>query len=844
MEDMKHTLCCLLAVIGLTLQPASTLRAEEHPLDGASWIAMEPVGEVTIPLVHAPFVKKTIGDRPVGKYKMPVFRRNFSTKKNVTRATLYVCGLGHFDCYLDGQKVGDHFLDPGWTLYNKEALYVTFDVTKYFSENADNVVAEFAQRFKRGEHELRVELGGGFYNIPRGRYNKLAGSYGQPKLRLRLHLEYKTGQSEDIVTNSAWQVSESQVTYSSIYGGEDQDLRIEPTWQPSINLGEEGPLLREQQGTEVIVYDTYTPKAMWKLDSGDWVYDIGQNMSGIVEARLKGQSGQEVHFIPAELKNADGSINNKATGNWQFHVTLADSRAVTVQPKFSYTGFRYVQVHGTVPAGEANPDALPVLEDLVAKHTTSVAARHETGTFTCNDARFNQIHQIIDWAIRSNMQSVLTDCPHREKLSWLEQDHLMMTSMYYRYEMTDIYRKLMNDMEASQFTAGQDLGLGAASTPWIAEGHDLTGMIPTIAPYYTNFGWNFDDTPEWGSTFIIAPWYHYEWTGSDELFREHYPAMQRYVEYLTRRARTKGFILDYGLGDWYDLGPKKPGYAQLTTEGVTATATYYYDVALMSQMSRVLASSPAKDGARRYSSIEMLGNAQYYEALADSIRQAYNDRFLHRDSCYYDRNSQCANAISLYMGLVPDDCRQGVLDNIVRDVESRISRLEHPEADTTAWGENGKTINTAGDVGYRYVLLALAQGGRHDIIYEMNARDDVPGYGMQLRKGATALTESWQALESVSNNHLMLGHILEWMYGYLGGIRQDEGSVGWEKLLIEPHPVGNVTDCTVSLHTPKGPVKVHWWFEDQQCKITYTAPKSMQVRVVNPANSVNSYQTK
>lgn len=835
MEDMKRVLTSLIVAMASIL--TSWAAGIEHPLAFAEWIAMEPLGETTVPLIHAPFVKKELADRHVGEYTMPVFRHTFRARKNVRRATLYVCGLGHFEAYLDGRKVGDHFLDPGWTRYDQEAMYVTFDVTRQLQEAADNVLAEFAQRWKRDEHELRVELGGGFYNIPRGRYNKVAGSFGQPKLRLRLLIEYQTGRDDEIVTDRTWQVGESQVTYSSIYGGEDVDLRIEPQWRPVLSLGWDGPKLVEQAGTEVVELMTLRPFKRWQLDSGDWVYDFGQNMSGIPSARVHGQAGQEIVFTPAELLADDGSIYNKSVGNWQYHVTLANDRTVQLQPKFSYTGFRYIMVHGAVPDGESNPQGLPVLEEFLAKHTGSVTARHEAGTFSCNVDFFNNVHRIVDWAIRSNLQSVITDCPHREKLGWLEQDHLMMPSMYYRYNLAPLYRKLMNDMEASQFTEGTDLGLGTPSSHVPQDG-DFDGMIPTIAPYYTNFGWDFDDTPEWGSAFIISPWYHYEWTGNDELFRHHYPAMQRYIDYLTHLARPEGFILSYGLGDWYDLGSQKPGYAQLTTQGVTATATYYYDVVLMARMARVLADNrPDETGLSREA---LLGAAQRYEALADSIRQAYNDRFLHVQelagvtTAYYDRNSQCANAISLYMGLVPDEYRPSVFQNLVADVEQHLYAVDHPDVPVFEWGSNGPTVITAGDVGFRYMLMSLAQGKQHELIAAMNLRDDVPGYGMQLSKGATTLTESWQALRTVSNNHLMLGHILEWMYGYLGGLRQDEGSIGWQRVLIEPHPVGGVTDCRVSYQTPRGQVSVHWWIEDQKCKIEYTAPKSLQVRVVNP----------
>ena len=321
--------------IVLSLLLCLSAKADVGMLDAAAWIGMEEADTIVAPLIHAPFAKKALNGREVGAYTMPVFMREFKARKNVYRATLYVCGLGHFNVYLDGQKVGDHFLDPGWTRYDKEALYVKFDVTSWFKEEADNVLAEFAQRIKRGEHELRVELGGGFYNVPRGRYNKLIGSYGQPKLRLRLHLEYTQGRDDNIVTNSEWSVGESPITFSSIYGGEDVDLRIDPTWRPAINLGYDGPALREQKGTELVVWGKFAPVAKWQTPKGDWVYDIGQNMSGIIEARLQGKEGQHVAFIPAELKDMDGCAYNKPVGDWEFHVTLRDQQPVTVDPKFS-----------------------------------------------------------------------------------------------------------------------------------------------------------------------------------------------------------------------------------------------------------------------------------------------------------------------------------------------------------------------------------------------------------------------------------------------------------------------------------------------------------------------------
>ena len=212
-----------------------------------------------------------------------------------------------------------------------------------------------------------------------------------------------------------------------------------------------------------------------------------------------------------------------------------------------------MQVEGAVPAGQSNPDGLPEITKITGLHTCYSA--EDVGSFHCSKPLFNQTYELIDWAIRSNMASVLTDCPHREKLGWLEEAHLMQYSVQYRYNLARLYEKTFNDMRSTQ----------AAN-----------GMIPTIAPELVEFEGGFKDTPEWGSTFVISPWYIYQWYGDTRPIETYYPDMQRYIDYLSSKADNH--IIAYGLGDWFDIGPESPGESQLTSNGVTATAIYYYAV--------------------------------------------------------------------------------------------------------------------------------------------------------------------------------------------------------------------------------------------------------------------------
>ncbi|MDE7397522.1 MAG: family 78 glycoside hydrolase catalytic domain, partial [Muribaculum sp.] len=371
-------------------------------------------------------------------------------------------------------------------------------------------------------------------------------------------------------------------------------------------------------------------------EAGKRVYDFGQNFSGIVKLKVKGRKGETIRLRPAELLKADGTPNQTASGEpFYLQYTIgADSVEEVWQPQFTYYGFRYAQLEDAVDKSDTIDEALPVILDIEGLHTTLNAS--PSGTFSCSKPMFNDIYRLIDWAVRSNMASVLTDCPHREKLGWQEQNYLMQSALLYAYDLSSLFPKIMNDLESSQWS---------------------NGCVPTIAPEYVRFVNGFEDTPEWGSALVICPWYIYEWYGDDSLLRTHYPAMKRYIDYLGERADNN--IVAYGLGDWYDIAPGKPGRSKLTSNGVTATATYYFDTLILSKAARFMG---LDDDAARY------------DSLAREIKRSYNEAFFN-EAGYYDRNSQTANAISLHLGLVPEGRENDVLNSLVEDIRSRDNGL-------------------------------------------------------------------------------------------------------------------------------------------------------------------------
>ena len=696
---------------------------------------------------------------------LPIFRKSFIVSKPIKCATAFICGLGQFEASINGNKLGDDFLDPAWTDFKKEATYVPFDITT---------------QVKQGANAIGVMLGNGFYYTPAGRYRKLKSLYGYPEMICRIKIQYADGSVQDVVSDDSWRTSAGPVTFSSIYGGEDFNANmVQQGWDtPAFNdngwrkplIIDGPPQLNAQLANPIKVMGSFKPVKITQPKPGVWVYDMGQNASGIPQITVKGARGASVKITPAELITDSGIVTQQATGKSNYEVyTLKGGDAETWHPQFTYYGFRYIQIEGAVPAGQANPDNLPLMMDVKTLHIRNSAAT--VGSFTCSNDLFNRTFTLIDWAIKSNMMSLLTDCPHREKLGWMEQDHLMANSIRYNFDVRNLFAQEIRDIKDAQLP---------------------NGMIPEIAPEYTVFGGGFRDSPEWGSTGVILPWYAYQWYGDKGVLLDNYAMMKAYTAYLQSKAVDN--IDDFGLGDWYDIGPNKPGFAQLTPKALTATAYYYYDLTIVAKAAAILGKTT---------------EAMQFEKQAAIVKASYNQKFFNPQTAQYATGSQTANAISVYMGLVDAQYKAAVVDNIVRDVRAH---------------DNGIT---AGDIGFRYLLRVLANQGRSDVIFDMNSKADKPGYGYQLAHGATSLTESWQGYRSVSNNHLMLGHLMEWFYNDLAGIRQSDAALASKQIIVHPEPVGDVTFAKASYNCNYGTIASDW-------KIS---PAGFMLKVSIPANT-------
>lgn len=618
-----------------------------------------------------------------------------------------------------------------------------YDKTVYFN------TYDVTEYIHSGDNELRVLLGNGFYNEQGGRYTKLKVSFGPPTLLYFLYVIYEDDMREHVFSDEKWQWTESPVTFNSIYGGEDYDARLEVSsqteegrWKPVVVM--EGPKgsLCPQIAHPVKIMERFPVKQTLRKDSV-LVLDMGQNLAGYPEITVQGNAGQWLILIPGETLDKDGLVNQRQTGRPHYYTYTLKGRNVEEvwHPRFSYYSFRYLQIEGDI-------DVLKKVESCFVYNSAE-----RTGSFECSNPRINATHQLIDRAIRSNWQAVWTDCPSREKLGWLEQDWLNGEALVYNYDAHKMMEQTMQNIVDAQ--------------------HD-DGSMPEIAPEYTQFtgSWArpFQESPEWGGAIIALPMLCLRHYGDLDLANHHYDAMKRYVDYLA--TQDSCYILRQGLGDWYDYGPGRAGFSKNTPMPLVSTAHYYQWMCNIYVLAKLLGH---KEDSERFN------------LRADSIRQSFNRTFYDSQKKTYATGSQCSLALPLYLKMVPDSDYQAVFQHLIDDIKAHGNRL------------------TTGDVGNRYLFSVLIENGQRELLYTMLNHDDVPGYGYQIKKGHTTLTEQWDPDMGASMNHFMMAHIENFLIPDLLGIQRTG-----DLIEIEPHPVGDIVWCKGSTMSAHGIVKVEW----------------------------------
>jgi alpha-L-rhamnosidase len=716
----------------------------------------------------------------------PLFRREITLRKNVARARAYVTGLGYYELRINGERVGDHRLDPAWTSYSHRVFYSTYDVTRHLRQGANAVGALLGYGWYHpvalplfGRFDLRTEL-----------------RTGMPRLILHLEIEYVDGSRETLGTDESWKWTDGPIVRNSVYLGEVYDARREQpgwdqpgfddrAWRPSVPAKEPLGPLQAQPLPPIRATRDVKPVAVTEPKPGVFIVDLGQNFAGVVSMKVNGEAGRRVTLRYGELLYPDGTLNpmTSVMGQWKNRPVPAGSERPrtawqqdayvlkgegeeTFTPRFTFHGFRYVELTG-YPGG-------PPLDAVVGRRMNTDL--EPAGEFSCSDPMLNRIQEVTEWTFLSNVFSVQSDCPHREKLGYGGDIVAASEMALLNYDMAAFYAKTVRDF---------------------ADGVRPNGGFPETAPYVgiADEGLGEGSGPiGWGTAHPMLLWQLYQYYGERRLLEEQYPLAQRWLALLERSA--KNGILDNGISDHESLVPKP--------RPLTGTAFYYFSAQLLARIASVLGKG---------------ADAERYAALAGSTKSAFNREFLHPGTGRYYTGTQACQSFALFFGLVPEAERAAALRVLVEDVEKHGGHL------------------TTGIFGTKYMLRALTEAGRPEVAATIVGQKSFPGWGYMLEHGATTLWEHWEFSDNTfSHNHPMFGSVSEWFYRALAGINPAEEADGFDRIVLRPEPVPGLTWVKARYRSARGPITSEWRREGRRFSWTFEIPPNTTATIHVPAS--------
>ncbi len=712
----------------------------------------------------------------------PLFRKTFQQEKRIAFARLYVSGLGYYEAYLNGKKIGDHVLDPGWTTYKKQVLYVTHDITPLL---------------KKGANTIGFLLGNGWYNpLPLrlfGRFNlRDVQQTGRPCIKAQVLLRYTDGTEEVIATDESWQTATGPIVRNNVYLGEHYDARLEKKGWAASDKGNgwknavvvEGPtgVLTPQMQPPVRITKVLKPLSITEVGKDTFIVDMGQNFAGVARIRVKGDAGRRVALRYGEAIHPDGRLNYLTTTAgqikeiwnlkggpgapktaWQEDVyTLKGSGVEEWSPRFTFHGFRYIEITGW--------PGKPTINDIEGLRMHSDL--QPAGEFSCSNDMFNRLQEVIRWTFLSNVFSVQSDCPAREKMGYGADIVVTAEAFLYNYGMANFYRKTVNDFandqrpdggitELAPFTGIADRGYGDGSGP---------------------LGWQ-----------LVFPFLQkklYEFYGDKRILEQYYPAFQKQLDFL--KAKEVDGLYHWDISDHEALDPRP--------EAFTASAFYYHHVLLGVEIATVL--GKCDDSA-------------IYSQWAGRIKNALVLKYHVPNTGRFDNATQSAQLFALWYGLAPEE------EKTIRFLKEEIQR------------HNGHL--STGIFATKFLFDVARKEEQNNLAYTIANQRDFPGWGHMLEEGATTLWESWKKPDSVhSMNHPMFGSISEWFYRSLLGI--NAAAPGFEKITIKPQPAGDLTWAKGSYHSIRGPIRSEWKKEGERFLLQVTIPANTTAEVWIPAN--------
>lgn len=707
--------------------------------------------------------------------------RQFSLERLPKRSRIYISGIGYYELYLNGQKVGDRVLEPGWTDYEKRVLYSVYDVEDLL---------------KTGENTLGIWLGDGWYANRHSGFMQMVGKYpswyGVPKAICELVLWEEDGSARKIITEGGkevgWLVCDGPILQNSIYDGEEYDARMEKEgwtqagyqpdgqWQPAIKAAPPGGVLTAQMMPPIRETKEYRPVYIAYGSNRSVVVDFGQNLAGWVRVRVKGQSGQRICLRYGETTDHNGDVKqeNLRSAKARDCYILKGAETEVYAPRFTYHGFRYLQI-------EAEEGVLVLEVTAVAVHTDVT----QTGSFASSCEVLNRIQKAMLITEQNNLHSVPTDCPQRdERLAWLNDMTVRCEEALFNFDMMLFYEKWLDDIADAQ--------------------DEETGCIPDTAPYF----YGDRDAAHISSVYVLLPWFLYLFYGDCQPLKKHYDGMRRYVEHKRSRREENGLISEQYFGEWAPpmtecvLGWGENAVPGKMPKGLVTTGYLYYDC-------RILAKAAALLGKAE--------DAEVFAAYAKETAEAINKAYFNEEQGYYEPNIQGSNLFPLFLEIVPDGRKEEVLNHLMENLKERDYHV------------------STGNQLTKYLFEVLRQENRNEEAYRIASAETYPSIGYMLSCGATTIWERWEKMEGStmnSHDHPMLGAFTIWFYKALAGIREEEGLTGL--ISLKPAVISGLDYAEASCRTPGGTLESGWRREQDKVIFNIRVPWNTQVRLELP----------
>ena len=707
-----------------------------------------------------PWDSETMFSRLSARY----VRKEFKLSKTIKEATLHISGLGVYECLINGERVGDLVLAPAPTDYRKTVLYNSYDVTTLLRSQADNAIG--------------ITLGNGRYHFMRQNYRTYKiHNFGYPKVRMNLIVEYTDGSRETIATDTNWKLTaDGPIRSNNEFDGEEYDARKElgswsetgyddSSWLQAERVSIPSGYLRGQTIPGIKVVEKINPRTIRKSANG-YILDMGQNMVGWLRIRVKGNAGDSVRLRFAETLQPDGELytaNLRSAKVTDLYILKGEGEEIW-NPRFTFHGFRYVEITGW--------PGRPELEDIEGIRLS--ADLRPDGSFECSDPMLNRLHQVLDYTFLSNVFSVESDCPAREKFGYGGDIVGVSRTFCYFYNMHNFYQKAIRDFANDQRPSGG---------------------FPETAPYngIADQGLGEGSGPiGWQLAFAFLQKQLYTYYGDTRIVRQFYPALKKQVDFLY--SQSKDYLIDRCINDHESLDVRIPA--------LFATAHFYHHAILITEFAHLLNRSD---------------DEKLYADLALHIKEAFIRNFVSADG-QIGNGTPAEQAFGLYYGLVPDDKKNAVGDKLITSIAERDYHV------------------TSGIFGVPVVLTVLDEMGRDDIAWRMVTQKDFPGWGHMLTSGATTLWETWKYSDNVySHNHPMFGSVGEWLYQSLGGIQAT--APGFKEFRVKPFFVKNLQWMNCRYQSVYGEIRSEWKMDNGCYILQVMVPVNTQAKVYLPAQA-------